>query len=184
MSKTHRIEIGGLVRDLPFRTLPNGLIIAFLNVQEDVPLVQAAARELAELLPSDTQVILTPEGKSTNLGFELARLTGYQLVIPRKELKDYMVDVVSVGGVQSVTTKPLQAFHMDSSSAALLEGKKFAFCDDVVSRCGTLFSSRALAAKLNAIEVAALAICTEGDGPWPGVRALAHLPIGGVYRPV
>ena len=73
---THRVEIEGVVRDLPlFEVAPN-VRIAVFNLLGDTEIVEAAATGLAERLHGKaTDVLVTAEPRAC-LVYELARRMG------------------------------------------------------------------------------------------------------------
>jgi hypothetical protein len=63
----HRVEIGGLTRELPlFEVAPN-VKIAIFNMLGDTEIVEHAADALVEKIPSGAQVLVTPEVKAVPL---------------------------------------------------------------------------------------------------------------------
>lgn len=178
MEQTYRIQIGAVVRDLPIVALPGlPFSVAVFNPLGDVEIIEAAGGELAKLIPSEIEALVMPDGKAQALLYEMGRLTRLPTVIARKEIKPYMKDVVSVGGVKSVTTERLQEYHLNGSDAARLRGKRVAFVDDVISTRGSLRSMQALLDKIDTNLVAIMAVFTEGHTPHTDVISLGHLPL-------
>jgi len=116
MSRTHRIEINGVVRDLPIQQVPSGVSIAYLNIEEDADLTEAAALALVELVPIDVDVLVMPSGKATGLLTLMSLEIALPIVVIQKKRKPTMLEpVVSVEYV-SITSGP-QTFYVDARSA-------------------------------------------------------------------
>ncbi len=176
--RTHRVQIGRVVRHLPVRSLEGvPFRVAVFNLKTDVEIVKAAAAELAPLIPKGVEALVMPDGKALPLLYELGWLTGLPIVAAAKEIKPYMRDVVSVGDVKSVTTNRVQAYHFEGADVKRLRGKKVAFVDDVVSTRGSWRSMCELLLKVEAELVATLAVFTEGDVEHEDVIHLGHLPL-------
>ena len=139
---THRVEIEGVVRDLPlFEVAPN-VRIAVFNLLGDTEIVEAAAAGLARRLEGTaTDVLVTAETKSVPLVYELARRTGKPWVILRKQYKPYMGETVTAETV-SITTGHPQTLHLDEKDRPLVEGKGVVLVDDVISTGSTLDGMR------------------------------------------
>ena len=121
---------------------------------------QAAARRL----PADTQVLVVPEVKAVPLGHALSVATGKPCVVVRKFRKPYMGDTLAAE-VVSITTGVPQTLFLDAKDLRLIQGKKVALVDDVVSTGNTLHGLQALMKKANATVVGEMAVFTEGCPP-------------------
>ena len=71
---TYRMNIAGLVRDLPICPISDTLSIAGFVVFGDQELTVACARELLKIAP-EYDYIITAEAKGIPLGHEMARQT-------------------------------------------------------------------------------------------------------------
>lgn len=123
---THRIEIGGVVRELPLVKTPDGqLTIAVLNILGDTELVEAAAGVLARALEhTGFDYVVTPEAKSIPVAHAVSvRLGRRPYVVLRKSYKTYMGRAISATS-ESITTKGEQTLFLDEKDAELLAGKK------------------------------------------------------------
>jgi adenine/guanine phosphoribosyltransferase-like PRPP-binding protein len=175
---THRVEIEGVVRDLPlFEVAPN-VRIAVFNLLGDTEIVEAAAAGLARRLAgAAADVLLTAETKSVPLVYELARRTGKPWVILRKQYKPYMGETVTAETV-SITTGHPQTLHLDEKDRPLVEGKGVVLVDDVISTGSTLDGMRAVVRQAGGRIVAEAAVFTEGDADQvEGIVSLGHLPL-------
>lgn len=176
---TYRVEVAGVVRDLPLVEVAPGVRIAFVDCLADVELTQAAARALAaRLAPLYPKTIVTPEAKSIPLAYALAIELGCQFVTLRKDHKAYMEDPISVETVSITAAGESQTLYLDARYRHLLVEQPVALVDDVVSTGSTLKGMQALMDKVNANVVAKAAIFTEGDPEqWQDIVALGHLPV-------
>lgn len=173
--KTYGIEIGGVRRELPVVPVAPGVAVALLNLLGDTDLVEASAEALAQAIPADVDVLITPEVKAVPLAHALSRITGKPYVVARKTEKPYMINPVSRTVISITTGKP-QLLVLDGSDVPLLAGKRVAIVDDVVSTGSTLKGLRELIEQVGGQMVAVLAVFTEGT-PRPDVTALGHLPL-------
>ena len=100
---TYRMNIAGLVRDLPICPISDTLSIAGFVVFGDQELTVACARELLKIAP-EYDYIITAEAKGIPLGHEMARQTGApKYFLARKAPKAYMTGVFEAC-VTSITT--------------------------------------------------------------------------------
>lgn len=175
--RVHRVQIGDLVRELPIFQVAPGVKIALFNMLGDTEVVEAAADRLAARMASAVDVLVAPEVKAVPLGHALAVRTGLPYVVVRKIRKPYMVNCLETQ-VVSITTGAPQTLYLDGKDRHLVEGKRVALIDDVISTGSTLRALRLLMAEAQAQIVAEMAVFTEGDAQeWPHVVALGHLPI-------
>ena len=175
---THRVEIGGVSRDLPLFEVAPGLRIAVFNLLGDTEIVEAAAAGLAERLADvDADAIVTAETKSVPLVYELARTMRKPWIVLRKQHKPYMGETIEAETV-SITTGHPQKLHLDEKDRELVEGHNVVLVDDVISTGSTLDGMRDVVRKAGGRIVAEAAVFTEGDADQvEGVVALGHLPL-------
>ena len=176
--KTYPIEIGGVKRNLRLFEIKPGLKIAIINILGDTELVTVCAEELGKKL-ADKQfdVIVTAESKSIPLAHALSVVTNKPYVVLRKDYKIYMGDAIQAQ-TSSITTGKLQTLILDEKDVPLLQGKKAAIIDDVISTGSTLEGMRNILEKVDAEITVEAAIFTEGDPEkWEHIIALGHLPI-------
>jgi len=173
----YRVHVNGLVRDLALFKVAPGVKIALLNILGDTEFVQGASSALVKSLPSDTQVLVTPEVKSIPLAHELSRIMKIPYVVTRKIRKPYMVGSLGQEVISITTGKP-QTIWLDGKDKKVLKGKRVALIDDVVSTGSTLKALRSLMKKAEAKIVAEAAVFTEGDPKkWEKIICLGNLPI-------
>lgn len=176
MKTEHRIEIGGVVRDLPVREVAPGVRVALFNILGDWELAEAAGKALAGRIPAGVEALVMPDGKAVALLHVMGRESGLPTFVARKEKKPYMAEPVSCITYRSITTAREQALHLSADDAAWLAGKKVLVVDDVVSTGGTLDAMRSLMTAVGADVMGVSAVLTEG-GERPDVDALGDLPL-------
>ena len=178
MNRTHRIEVAGLIRELPIITVPSGVRLAIFNILGDIEMTKAAGRTLAERLrPHAPELVVTTETKSVPLAYEVASLLGVAYVVLRKTYVSYMGEALETK-VQSITTGHPRTIFLDAKDRSLCAGKRVALVDDVISTGSTLHAMRELMRRAGAEVVAEAAVFTEGDPEqWRDVIALGHLPV-------
>jgi adenine phosphoribosyltransferase len=78
----------------------------------------------------------------------------------------------------SITTGQPQTLLLDEKDIPILNGKRVAIVDDVISTGSTLEGMREIITKAGGTVAVEAAIFTEGDPDgWPNVVALGHLPV-------
>ncbi|WP_069807636.1 phosphoribosyltransferase family protein [Vulcanisaeta thermophila] len=181
---THRVEIAGLVRELPVvfigKVEINGLnynawIASDADlVLGDVEFIGAVARDLAELLRGyDFDMIVTPESKSIALTYALARELGLpSFIVARKDVKSYMRDYLTVK-VNSITTGREQVLVIDGGARGRVSGRRVCLFDDVVSTGSTMKALETLIKMVGADVVCRASIWLEG--PWVSDDYVIHL---------
>ena len=175
--ETYPVEIGAIHRELPLFEVAPGVTIAVFNMLGDVEAVEAAATALAERMPAEAEVLITPEAKSIPLAHALAVRTGLPHVVLRKKIKAYMGEVITAE-TRSITTGSLQTLHLDEKDRRLVHGHGAILLDDVVSSGSTLIAMRSILEQTGGREVGVMAVFTEGDAErWKDVIALGHLPV-------
>ncbi len=172
------IDIAGVQRDLRLFEVAPGLTIAILNILGDTELVQAASRGLAvKLVEHRLDVLVTAEAKSIPLAHALSVEMELPYVVLRKTHKPYMGDALQSETLSITTGKP-QTLFLDEKDRALVNGKRVAIIDDVISTGSTLQGMRLIMQKAGADVVVEAAILTEGErAKWANVVALGHLPV-------
>jgi adenine phosphoribosyltransferase len=175
---TYAVEIAGVKRQLRLFEIKPGLKIAILNILGDTELTQACARALAQRLdPNTYDVLVTAEAKSIPLAYALAVETNKPYVILRKSYKPYMRNALQAETL-SITTGQPQTLFLDEKDRQLVDGKRIAIIDDVISTGSTLQGMRMLIQRGGGTVTAEAAIFTEGErARWANVIALGHLPL-------
>ena len=176
--ETYAIEIAGLKRELRLFQIKPGLRIAILNILGDTELVQACARQLANLMKDlKFDVFVTAEAKSIPLAYAMSVEMKRPFVILRKTYKPYMGDALKAETL-SITTGQPQVLVLDEKDRDLLKGKDVVIVDDVISTGSTLQGMRMIIEKAGARIVKEAAILTEGErSMWENIVSLGHLPL-------
>ena len=158
---TYRMEIAGLVRDLPLCPLNDDLNIGAFDIFGDVELTCACAGELLKIAP-DFDYMVAPEAKAIPLIHEMARQSGRnEYFLVRKAPKLYMDGVFAVED-QSITTKGKQMLYMDGADAKKMAGKRILILDDVISTGGSISAVESLVNQAGGVVVGRMAILAEG----------------------
>ena len=157
----YQMKIAGLERALPLCPINENLYIGAFVIFGDVELTVACAKEIAERLP-EIDVFITAESKGIPIAYELARQTGKPYVVARKSKKLYMRDVFTVE-VKSITTAAVQILCLDGEKKKMLEGKRVAIIDDVISTGESLAALEELVRQAGGNITAKAAILAEGD---------------------
>lgn len=175
---SYHIRIGSIERDLRLFEIAPGVRIAILNILGDTELVEAAAQELgAKLAHYQADVLVTAEAKSIPLAHALSADMKLPYVVLRKSYKPYMGEALQ-SETLSITTQQRQTLFLDEKDRSLVQGKRVAIIDDVISTGSTLQGMRLIMEKAGAEVVVEAAILTEGDrAKWVNVVALGHLPV-------
>ncbi len=172
----HTVDICGYKTDLPI--IPIGDVkICFFNLHGAQELTEHCGKELAKLV-KDADVIITAESKGLQLAHVVARELGHKYyAVARKSKKLYMQDGISVT-VKSITTSGEQTLYLSRHDVNLLNGKKVAIVDDVISTGGSLHGLEALVEKAGGTVIKRAFVLAEGDADErPNVEYLATIPI-------
>jgi adenine phosphoribosyltransferase len=176
--ETYRVEVEGVVRELPLFKVAPGLKIAVLNILGDTELVQACAQALTRGLEHyDYDLFVTAEAKSIPLVQAMSMQSGKRYIVLRKNYKPYMGETLKAETVSITTGKP-QMLYMDEKDRAFVSTKKVILVDDVISTGLTLQGMRSIVRQANGEVIAEAAVFTEGEeGDWEDIVAIGHLPL-------
>jgi len=171
------LEIKGYKVELPILPIDNGISIAFFNLHGAQELTEHCAKHLAECVRG-ADVVITAESKGLQLAHCVARNLGHKFyAVARKSLKLYMQDGISVT-VKSITTRSIQTLYLSQHDTELLNGKKVAVIDDVISTGGSLQGMEALIEKAGGTLFAKAFVLAEGAAASRSdVHYLATIPI-------
>lgn len=162
-SKTYRLTVGGVTRDLPILPIADGLSIASFVILGDSELVGIVAPLLVERLPKDVDYLMTAEAKGIPLAHEMARVMDMpRYIVARKSVKPYMSHPL-IESVDSITTQAEQSLCLDGNDVEAIRGKRIALVDDVISTGESIAAIERLAVDAGAEVVARVAILAEGD---------------------
>ena len=159
----HELTVAGCHRSLPILNLNEHLAIAGFVMLGDVELCTACARELAKVIPADTEILMTAETKGIPLAAELARQLGMPYYITaRKSIKAYMEDPIWVED-ESITTLGKQRLYLTADDITRIRGRRVLLLDDVISTGGSMKALAHLAEKTGAQVIGQAAVLAEGD---------------------
>ena len=116
----YEMQIAGLTRQLPLCPLGDSMMIAGFVMFGDVEITVKCAEELLKRAP-EFDVIVTAESKGIPLAHEMARQSGKDYVVLRKEPKLYMTNVVKTG-VESITTAHIQTLCLGDYERNMIQG--------------------------------------------------------------
>ena len=132
------VDFEGFKAELPILPLPSGINIAFFNLHGDNELTEHCAKLLAKQL-TDCEVVITAESKGLQLAHCVSRELGQRYyAVARKSKKLYMQDGIEVTIQSSITTGKEQKLYLSRHDVELIQGKKVAIVDDVVSTGASL----------------------------------------------
>lgn len=161
LPRTYRIEIAGLVRDLPVVPIADDLAIASFVILGDAELVYRAAAALDKKIP-EVDYFMTAEAKGIPLLQEICHLRRMpRYIVARKSVKSYMKEPVTAD-VRSITTAGTQQLYLDGHDAGLIRGRRVCLLDDVISSGESLIALEQLADAAGAEVTARAAILAEG----------------------
>lgn len=162
LPKYYPIDIQGLKRQLHIVKVSDDLAIAAFIILGDVEACSHCSKLLAEKIP-EVDVLITAEAKGIPLVHELSRVMGIsRYVVARKSIKTYMEEPLSVD-VDSITTVGIQKLYLPREDLYLVQGKRVAIIDDVISTGESLKSLEELVEQAGGKVVCRAAILAEGD---------------------
>ena len=162
MNEVFKVDIDGVVADLPILPLPSGINIAFFNLHGNQKLTEHCAKSLAKFV-KDCDVLITAESKGLQLTHCVAREIGHEYyAVARKTKKLYMQDGIEVA-VKSITTGDVQHLYLSQHDVNLIKGTRVGSVDDVISTGGSLQSLENLVLQSGGEIVGKMAILAEGD---------------------
>ncbi len=157
----YTMNIAGLERDLPLCRINDDLYIAAFIMFGDVGITEAAAAELLKKAP-EFDIIITAESKGIPLAYEMARQSGKDYIVARKNEKLYMKNVITTE-VNSITTDFVQKLCLGEEDAEFMNGKRILVVDDVISTGESLRSLEVLIAQTGGNIVGRMSVLAEGD---------------------
>lgn len=169
---------------LPALKINNDTVIYVLNVMGGQPYtLKNHAKDLIHGILdiydiNSIDTIITAEGKSIPLTYEVASQLDLPYVVLRKCKKDYMTGNSLSATVKTFTTGETQALYLDNKDLKYITNKNILFVDDVISTGSTLRAAIKIAELAGGkIEICA-AMATEG-GYTPEILyyAMCDLPV-------
>lgn len=183
---TYRAGVGSQTVDLPIVELGEDLWIALLiTVDLGLAFVGQAGRDLAATLePAGVEVVATAATMGIPVAIEVSRALGldsYLVLhkVPKIHLRDALTE-----GVHSITTGPEQQLRLDAARLHVVDGKRVAFVDDVISTGSSAAAATRLLRRAGGDVVAIGSLVTETRA-WRGalgedaalVTALGDIPV-------
>ena len=162
MQEYYTLEVAGVTRQLPIMQISDHLAIASFVILGDCEIVTKSAPLIEEKLP-EVDFIVTAEAKGIPLVNELCRLRGLPYyIVARKSVKPYMSHPIT-DEVVSITTQKTQTLCLDGKDAMLLNGKRVAIVDDVISTGESLAAMEELLHTIGGKVVGKACVLAEGD---------------------
>ncbi len=177
--RTYTVDIVGKKVDLPVYQIGENLSIAFFNLHGAQELTEYCGKQLAERIKDKKpDVVLTAESKGLQLAHVVARELNHDFyAVARKSKKLYMQDGISTT-TQSITTAGQQTLYLSAHDEKLIEGKKVAIVDDVISTGGSLASLEKLVEIAGGEVVCKAFVLAEGAAKdRPDVMYLGTIPL-------
>ncbi len=177
MDRVHTVDICGRKTDLPVLALPSGISICFFNLHGNQALTEFCGKKIAERVRG-CDVVITAESKGLQLAHVVARELGHEFyAVCRKSKKLYMQDGLMTS-VRSITTGEEQTLYLSKHDAGLLNGKRVAIVDDVVSTGGSLKGIEEIVRLAGGEVVTKAFVLAEGEAANRGdIVYLASIPI-------
>jgi adenine phosphoribosyltransferase len=184
--RTYRTRVGSQEIELPVVAIAEDLAIALLiSVDHGIEFAARAGRELAEqLAPFGPEIVVSVATMGIPLAIEVTRALGLDdYLILHKTPKIHLGDSLAEP-VRSITTDAVQRLRMDPARAKVVEGRRVAVVDDVVSTGASLLAALNLLRRVGAEPVVVGTLVTEASG-WREalgadaelVRALGSIPV-------
>lgn len=164
---TYRVTVGSQVLDLPLvRVAPEVSIALLISVDHGVHFAETAGRELAEILaPIGVEIVASVATMGIPLAIEVTRALGLDdYAILHKTPKVHLADAIEEP-VRSITTDRDQRLLFDRARVGVVQGKRVAVVDDVISTGGSSRAALRLVRAVGGEPVAFGALLTEG-GLW------------------
>ena len=183
---SYRVAVGSQHADLPIVPLNDELAIALMmTIDMGVRFTATAGAELAALIePARPQCVVSMATLGIPVAVEVSRALGLDdYLILQKTPKIHLRDGLREP-VQSITSAGTQHLLLDRRRVPLVQGRRVAFVDDVISTGASCAAALRLLQAAGANVVAVGALLTEGD-TWPAalggraglVRALGAIPL-------
>ena len=172
----YQLEICGLKRRLPLKSVAKNTKLANFSFLGDVELVEKIADKLAEKLKSyQFDYLVGPEVKVVPLIHELSKKLGRkQYVVCRKSIKPYMISPTVLKPL-SHFPKHVKQLVIDGKDKDLIRGKKVIIVDDVVSTGVTMRMVKKLMEKINAKVIACAAALSQGEKKFDELEDFIYL---------
>jgi adenine/guanine phosphoribosyltransferase-like PRPP-binding protein len=169
---------------LPALKINDDTIIYVLNIMGGHPYhLKTHAEDLIDGFSNiyniaSVNTIITPEGKSIPLAYEVANQLNFPYVVLRKCQKDYMKGKSLSAPIKTFTSGEIQALYLDNKDLNYIVNKNLLFVDDVISTGSTLRACERIVDMAGGKVLGCMAMATEG-GYTPDIPhyVLCDLPI-------
>jgi adenine phosphoribosyltransferase len=165
--RTYRATVGSQLIDLPLvQVAPEVSIALLICVDHGVRFAETAGRELAaQLEPLGVEIVASVATMGIPLAIEVTRALGLDdYAILHKTPKIHLANAIDEP-VRSITTDRDQRLLFDRARQHVIEGRRVAIVDDVISTGGSSRAALNLIRKVGGEPVAFGALLTEG-GLW------------------
>ncbi|MGA8681166.1 MAG: phosphoribosyltransferase family protein [Acidimicrobiales bacterium] len=165
--RIYRATVGSQLIDLPLvQVAPEVSIALLICVDHGVHFAERAGGELAaQLAPFDIEIVASVATMGIPLAIEVTRSLGLDdYAILHKTPKIHLADAIDEP-VRSITTDRDQRLLFDRARRQVIEGRRVAIVDDVISTGGSSRAALKLIRKIGGEPVAFGALLTEG-GLW------------------
>jgi adenine phosphoribosyltransferase len=183
---TYLAQIGTQEVELPLVSLGSNLAIALMiTVDLQVQFLDEAGRQLAEILrPLDVDVVVTIATMGIPVAISVAHGLGLDHYVVLHKTQKIHLETALAESVRSITTAAEQRLLLDRARIPLLQGKRVAILDDVISTGASVSAALRLVRRAGGEVVGVGVLATEAS-QWRSaladdavlVRALGALPL-------
>jgi len=183
---TYLAQIGTQEVELPLVSLGSNLAIALMiTVDLQVQFLDEAGRQLAEILrPLDVDVVVTIATMGIPVAISVAHGLGLDHYVVLHKTQKIHLETALAEPVRSITTAAEQRLLLDRARIPLLQGKRVAILDDVISTGASVSAALRLVRRAGGEVVGVGVLATEAS-QWRSaladdavlVRALGALPL-------
>jgi len=186
---TYLAQIGTQEVELPLVSLGPSLAIALMiTVDLHVQFLDEAGRELAEILRDlDVEVVVTIATMGIPVAIAVTHALGFDHYVVLHKTQKIHLETALAEPVRSITTATEQRLLLDRARIPLLQGKRVAILDDVISTGASVGAALRLVRQAGG-EVVGIGVLATEASQWRSalgddaivVRALGALPL---FRP-
>lgn len=179
MGESFTVDICGRKEVLPVLEISDGIKVCFFNLHGNVALTEHCGKKIAEIIEAyKPDVLITAESKGLQLTHVVARELNHEFyAVARKSKKLYMQDGIQVS-VKSITTAAEQCLYLSAHDVDLINGKRVAVIDDVVSTGASVAALESLVINAGGTVVCRTFVLAEGDAKYrTDVKYLATIPL-------
>ena len=153
---------------LPIRVLPGDgsrAVASLILNQASFAVEDALAAPLAAMArDADPQIIVAVPTLGLSLAANVARRLGHSRLVPLGTSRKFWYDEALSEPIASITTQQTRRVYLDPRMLSLVEGRRVAVVDDVVSTGRSMAAVLGLLARAGVRPVAVLAAMLQGSG--------------------